>query len=64
LFNRGQVVAELIAQEVVEIEIVDLPSLFRHSALVRLTRNSTLSAAATHFIDNLHEQAKRLGFLH
>jgi DNA-binding transcriptional LysR family regulator len=64
LFNRGQVTSELIANDVVEIEIVDLPPLFRHSALVRLTRNSTLSAAATHFIDNLHDQAKRVGFLH
>ena len=64
LFNRGQVMPELIANNVVEIEIVDLPPLFRTSALVRLTRNSTLSAAATHFIDSLQDQAKRLGFLH
>jgi LysR family transcriptional regulator, low CO2-responsive transcriptional regulator len=64
LFNRGQVMSELMANDVVEIEIVDLPPLFRNSALVRLTRNSTLSAAATHFIDNLHDEAKRLGFLH
>jgi DNA-binding transcriptional LysR family regulator len=64
LFNRGQVMSELIAKGVVAIEIVDLPPLFRDSALVRLTRNSTLSAAATHFIDNIHDQAKQLGFLY
>jgi DNA-binding transcriptional LysR family regulator len=64
LFNRGQVTPELIANDVVEIEIVDLPPLFRTSALVRLTRNSTLSAVASHFIDNIQAQAKRLGFLH
>lgn len=63
-FNRGQITSELMGEEMVEIEVADLPPLSRDSALVRLTRNSTLSAAASHFIENVHEQAKRLGFFY
>lgn len=63
-FNRGQITSELVGKEVVEIEVVDLPLLYRDSALVRLTRNSTLSAAASHFIDCVHQQASRLGFVY
>ncbi len=63
-FNRGQVVTELLGRDVVEIDVVDMPPVFRHSALVRLTHHSTLSAAATHFMELIRDEAKRLGFLH
>ena len=33
------------------------------SSVLRLTRNSTLSAAASHFIEHVHQQAKQLRFL-
>ena len=62
-FNRNQITPELIASDVVEVTVVDFPPLFRNTALVRLTRNSTLSAAATHFIESIRTQAKALGFL-
>ncbi len=64
LFNRGQVVTKLMGHDVIEIDVMDMPPIFRDSALVRLTHHSTLSAAATHFTDIIHDQATRLGLLH
>ncbi len=62
-FNQSQVTPELIGNDVVEIPIVDLPTIYRNSALVRLSRNTTLSAAATHFVDSIRNQARQMGFL-
>ncbi|MEM8859065.1 MAG: LysR family transcriptional regulator substrate-binding protein, partial [Chloroflexota bacterium] len=62
-FNRGQVTPELIHNDVVEINIVDLPPIYRQSALVRLSRRSTLSAGASHFAECLATEARKLEFL-
>ncbi len=62
-FNSGQIISKLLPHDVVEIEVIDLPPIYRDSALVCLARNSTLSAAATNFTDRIHQQAQRLGLL-
>ncbi|MDJ0757283.1 MAG: LysR family transcriptional regulator [Ardenticatenaceae bacterium] len=62
-FNLAQFTPELMSPEIVQIEVVDLPQLFRDSAVVRLKRNSTLSPAATHFIDCIRTQAAKLNLL-
>ncbi|MEM7798710.1 MAG: LysR family transcriptional regulator [Chloroflexota bacterium] len=62
-FNKGQISPEIIPDEVVEIKIKDLGRLYRESALVRLTRHSTLSTSAIYFIEVIKEQARKLQFL-
>ena len=60
-FNASQVSPELIPSDVVRIKIADMSPLYRHSALVRLTRRSTLSPTAVRFAEHLAHQAKLLG---
>lgn len=62
-FNRSQTVGELMSPDLVEIRVDDLPPIYRDSALVRLTRNSTLSAAATNFVEQVRKQAAQLDIL-
>ena len=59
-FNRSQITPELISKEVVTVEIADMPPLVRKLALVRLTRKSTLSASATHFVESIRVHGAHL----
>jgi len=59
-FTRAYIHAELAVGDVVELPISDLPMLYRDSALVRLARNETLSAAASQFVGLLQARAKAL----
>ncbi len=63
-FNAAQITPELFAKDVVEIDIIDMPKLYRYSALARLTRRSTLSGAAAQFTNCLADQAKKQGLLY
>lgn len=62
-FTRTQIVPDLERGDAVELAVVDLPPIFRDSALVRPQRNVTLSAAAQHFVEAVQRQAKQLGLL-
>lgn len=59
-FTRAYIHTELAVGDVVELSISDLPPLFRDSALVRLARNESLSAAALQFVGLLQARAKTL----
>ncbi|MCX6050101.1 MAG: LysR family transcriptional regulator [Chloroflexi bacterium] len=62
-FPRAYIVRELQEGALVQIPVVDLPPLYRDSALVRLERNTELSPAATALIRCVREQAAQLGLL-
>jgi DNA-binding transcriptional LysR family regulator len=57
--TRTLVAEELAAGRIVEIEVSDLPQVFRESALVRLARTSVQTAAATEFIRTLQLETAR-----
>ncbi len=54
---------DLASGRVVTLSVADLPPVYRDTALVRLTRTTQLSAAATHFSAMLRERAQQLGLL-
>jgi LysR family transcriptional regulator, low CO2-responsive transcriptional regulator len=62
-FTRMVILPELEAGSVVALEVTDLPPIYRDTALVRLSRNSTLSPAANNFAGILLEAAKKQNLL-
>ena len=62
-FNKSMMVSQMMADDVVAIEVSDMPTIVRQSALVRLSRNSTLSAPAKQFVELVREQALMLEIL-
>ncbi len=58
--NRAQVLSGLLSAELIPLTITDMPPLDRTSALVKLTRGSDLSAAATAFLAHITTQATSL----
>ena len=51
---------DLQSGALVALDVQDLEPIFRETALVRLPRTTTLSAAAEAFVASLHRQARRL----
>jgi DNA-binding transcriptional LysR family regulator len=60
-FTQAFVVDDLASGALVASTVDDLKPLYRESALVRLPRDTPLSAAAESFIAHLRVQAMRLG---
>lgn len=58
-FTKMVILPELEAGGVVELEVTDMPPLYRDTALVKLTRNSELSPAANNFAQILQIEAKK-----
>lgn len=62
-FTRTQVADLLAAGQVAEVPVIDMAPIVRESALVRLARQSALSAVASEFVDIVRAHAARLGVL-
>jgi LysR family transcriptional regulator, low CO2-responsive transcriptional regulator len=58
-FTRLVILPDLETGVVVELEVTDMPAIYRDSALVKLTRNQTLSPAASNFAQLLQNEAKK-----
>lgn len=58
-FTSLVILPDLEAGIVAELEVTDMPVIYRDSALVKLTRNQSLSPAASNFIKLLQSQAKK-----
>jgi LysR family transcriptional regulator, low CO2-responsive transcriptional regulator len=53
------ILPDLEAGSVVELEVTDMPTIYRDTALVRLSRNAELSPAAKNFVQLLQKQAEK-----
>lgn len=62
-FTRAFIDRELQSGELVDIAVSDLPMLYRHSALVRVERKTSLSPAAEALIVFIRKRAAQLGLL-
>jgi LysR family transcriptional regulator, low CO2-responsive transcriptional regulator len=58
-FTRLVILPDLETGVVVELEVTDMPTIYRDSALVKLTRNQNLSPAASNFAQLLQSEAKK-----
>jgi LysR family transcriptional regulator, low CO2-responsive transcriptional regulator len=58
-FTKMVILPDLEAGTVVELEVSNMPPIYRDTALVRLTRNSGLSPAASNFAGILQGEAKK-----
>ena len=58
-FTKLVILPDLEAGSVIELEVTDMPAIYRDTALVRLSRNSNLSPAASNFARLLQSEAKR-----
>jgi LysR family transcriptional regulator, low CO2-responsive transcriptional regulator len=62
-FTRTYIADDLASGGLMEIEVRDLPRIFRDSALVRRSRSGPLSPAAAQLVQAIRAQAQRLGLL-
>lgn len=62
-FPRVFIAQDLARGDLAEVRVVDFPPLHRDTALVRLARHPTLSAAAQDFVAVVREEARRAGLL-
>lgn len=62
-FTRAIVARELEEGSLVEVPVLDLPPIYRDSALVRLDRQTELSPAALSLVETIRKRAARLGLL-
>jgi LysR family transcriptional regulator, low CO2-responsive transcriptional regulator len=58
-FTKMVILPDLETGSVVELEVTDMPPIYRDTALVRLSRNSNLSPAASNFVQLLQGEAKK-----
>jgi LysR family transcriptional regulator, low CO2-responsive transcriptional regulator len=58
-FTKMVILPELETGNVVELSVTDMPPIYRDTALVRLSRNTELSPAASNFMGMLQEEAKK-----
>jgi LysR family transcriptional regulator, low CO2-responsive transcriptional regulator len=58
-FTKMVILPDLEAGSVVELEVTDMPTIYRDTALVRLSRNAELSPAAKNFVQLLRKQAEK-----
>jgi LysR family transcriptional regulator, low CO2-responsive transcriptional regulator len=58
-FTKMVILPDLETGQVVELEVTDMPTIYRDTALVRLSRNTELSPAASNFTQLLQRQAEK-----